>query len=97
MFGLLCHQPLQYNEYHYPAWAELVGWGLAMSSIIMIPLVAILQLCKTPGTLKEVCLLPVWRPSLPTETGAGQEVDTSHHGSLGTDAQGLMITDHRVT
>ena len=54
MFGLLCHQPLQYNEYHYPAWAELVGWGLAMSSIIMIPLVAVLQLCKTPGTLKEV-------------------------------------------
>lgn len=54
MFGLLYHQPLQYNEYHYPAWAELLGWGLAMSSIIMIPLVAILQLVKTPGTFKEV-------------------------------------------
>ncbi|XP_034256150.1 sodium-dependent noradrenaline transporter-like [Thrips palmi] len=53
MFGLLYHQPLQYNEYHYPAWAELLGWGLAMSSIIMIPLVATLQIVKTPGTFKE--------------------------------------------
>lgn len=54
MFGLIYHQPLQYNDYNYPTWAEWVGWGLALSSILMIPLVAIIQLIKTPGTLREV-------------------------------------------
>lgn len=55
VFGLLYHEPLQYNEYHYPGWAEGIGWTLAMSSILMIPLFAIIQLINTPGTLKEVC------------------------------------------
>lgn len=55
VFGLLYHEPLQYNDYHYPGWAEWIGWTLAMSSILMIPLFAIIQLIKTPGTLKEVC------------------------------------------
>ncbi|RZB41562.1 SNF domain containing protein, partial [Asbolus verrucosus] len=53
MFGLLNPQPLQYNGYFYPIWAEWVGWSLALSSIIMIPLVAVLQLVKTEGTIKE--------------------------------------------
>ncbi|XP_063218366.1 sodium-dependent noradrenaline transporter-like isoform X2 [Bacillus rossius redtenbacheri] len=53
MFGLLYHQPLQYNDYSYPGWAEWVGWGLALSSISMIPLVAAIQLLKTPGTFRE--------------------------------------------
>lgn len=56
MFGLLYHQPLQYNDYFYPNWAEWVGWSLALSSIVMIPLIAILQLLKTEGTLKQVGL-----------------------------------------
>lgn len=56
MFGLLYHQPLQYNDYHYPSWAEWVGWALALSSILMIPLVAIVQLLNTGGTFKEVCI-----------------------------------------
>ncbi|XP_049816938.1 sodium-dependent noradrenaline transporter-like [Aethina tumida] len=53
MFGLLYHQPLQYNDYSYPDWAEWVGWSLALSSIMMIPFVAIFQIMKTKGTLKE--------------------------------------------
>ncbi|VEN62737.1 unnamed protein product [Callosobruchus maculatus] len=57
MFGLFYHQPLQYQDYFYPTWAEWVGWGLALSSILMIPLVAIIQIMKTKGTLKEVISL----------------------------------------
>ncbi|XP_044731196.1 sodium-dependent noradrenaline transporter-like [Chrysoperla carnea] len=53
MFGLIYHEKLQYNEYKYPDWAEWVGWCLALSSILMIPIVMIIQLVKTPGTLKE--------------------------------------------
>lgn len=56
MFDLIYHQRLQYNEYSYPNWAEWVGWSLALSSILMIPLVAIMQLLNTPGTFKEASL-----------------------------------------
>lgn len=57
MFGLFYHQSLQYEEYKYPSWAEGVGWSLAMSSILMIPLTAIVTLWKTKGTLREVLAL----------------------------------------
>jgi len=54
MFALLYQQPLKYEEYHYPSWAEWIGWTLAMSSILMIPLVAFISILQTPGTFKEV-------------------------------------------
>ncbi|VVC86403.1 unnamed protein product [Leptidea sinapis] len=41
VFGLLYQQPLQYQHYTYPHWAEVLGWGLACSSILMIPIVAV--------------------------------------------------------
>ncbi|XP_046384644.1 sodium-dependent noradrenaline transporter-like [Ischnura elegans] len=53
LFGLIYHQPLKYNDYSYPIWAEWVGWSLALSSVVMIPLVAIIRIAKTPGTCKE--------------------------------------------
>ncbi|CAH1979962.1 unnamed protein product [Acanthoscelides obtectus] len=59
MFGLFYHQPLQYQDYFYPTWAEWVGWGLALSSILMIPTVAIIQIMKTKGTLKEKLALSI--------------------------------------
>ncbi|CAH0550554.1 unnamed protein product [Brassicogethes aeneus] len=62
MFGLLYHEPLKYNDYLYPDWAEWVGWGLALSSIMMIPFVAIFQLLKQKGSFKErvaICISPV--------------------------------------
>ncbi|KAK6633143.1 hypothetical protein RUM43_012887 [Polyplax serrata] len=59
MFGLFYHQSLQYEEYRYPSWAEGVGWSLAMSSILMIPVTAIVTLYKTEGTLKEKIALNI--------------------------------------
>jgi hypothetical protein len=54
MFALLYQQPLKYENYHYPSWAEWIGWTLALSSILMIPLVAFINILQTPGTFKEV-------------------------------------------
>ncbi|KAJ8925416.1 hypothetical protein NQ315_009248 [Exocentrus adspersus] len=59
MFGLFDHKPLIYNDYSYPGWAEWVGWSLALSSILMIPLVAIIQIVKTKGTCKEKLALSI--------------------------------------
>lgn len=40
----------------YPNWAESIGWCLALSSILMIPFVAIIQLIRAPGNFKEVSM-----------------------------------------
>lgn len=50
------HEELVYNRtYVYPRWAIMVGWLLAMVSILMIPLVMIVQISQTPGSFLEVC------------------------------------------
>ncbi|XKL65370.1 hypothetical protein PGB90_008790 [Kerria lacca] len=53
IFGLIYQEPLHYNDYLYPPWAEWMGWGLAFSSILMIPSFMISQLIQAPGALKE--------------------------------------------
>lgn len=54
---ILCiysYSELTYNRvYTYPRWAITMGWLLACSSIIWIPIVLAVQLIRTPGSLKE--------------------------------------------
>lgn len=45
--------------YTYPAGAKAVGWILALSSILMIPLVAFVTICRKQGTIKERLLLSI--------------------------------------
>lgn len=52
-FALIDHQPLSYNGYVYPEWAEWLGWTLAFSSILMIPGMAIVQMCRASGSFKK--------------------------------------------
>lgn len=54
VFIFINHQPVTYDKYVYPEWSIVVGWLLAFISIIPIPLVAVLQIAKAEGTLKEV-------------------------------------------
>uniref|UniRef100_A0AAX7VSI3 Transporter n=1 Tax=Astatotilapia calliptera TaxID=8154 RepID=A0AAX7VSI3_ASTCA len=37
--------PPNYGSYMFPAWANMLGWCLAMSSMTMVPLYAIYKLC----------------------------------------------------
>ena len=37
-------QSISYGEYHYPKYAEAVGWLLCVSSVIFIPIVALYQI-----------------------------------------------------
>lgn len=53
-FALIDHKPLSYNGYVYPEWAEWLGWTLAFSSILMIPGMAIVQMCRASGSFKKV-------------------------------------------
>ncbi|XP_072291290.1 sodium- and chloride-dependent GABA transporter 2 isoform X2 [Eucyclogobius newberryi] len=54
LFSLIKYTPLKYNGvYVYPWWGYGIGWVLALSSIMCIPLWIIFKVSTTPGTLKE--------------------------------------------
>ncbi|XP_076863183.1 sodium- and chloride-dependent GABA transporter 2 isoform X3 [Brachyhypopomus gauderio] len=53
-FSLIKYTPLKYNnEYVYPWWGYVLGWLLALSSMVCIPLWIIYKMGTTKGTLRE--------------------------------------------
>ncbi|CAG07063.1 unnamed protein product, partial [Tetraodon nigroviridis] len=54
LFFLIKYKPLKYNNvYTYPDWGYGIGWFMAMSSMVCIPLGIIWMIWKTPGTFTE--------------------------------------------
>lgn len=53
IYGLIGYEPLSYEDYTYPPWANNLGWIIAGSSMAMIPFVAFFKICITPGTFRE--------------------------------------------
>ncbi|KAK6638197.1 hypothetical protein RUM44_008625 [Polyplax serrata] len=53
VYGLMGYEPLSYEQYVYPTWANIIGWMIAMSSVAMIPGIAVYKLIITPGTFKQ--------------------------------------------
>uniref|UniRef100_A0A8C1YEA3 Transporter n=1 Tax=Cyprinus carpio TaxID=7962 RepID=A0A8C1YEA3_CYPCA len=70
LFFLIKYKPLKYNNvYTYPDWGYGIGWMMAMSSMVCIPLGILFQIWKTEGTFREVSffsfffkLLLFWEP-----------------------------------
>nr|XP_042703621.1 sodium- and chloride-dependent betaine transporter-like [Chrysemys picta bellii] len=55
LFSLIKYAPLKYNNWYvYPPWGYALGWLMALSSMICIPLYVIFILLKTRGSLKKV-------------------------------------------
>ena len=55
IFSVIQYQPITYNQYQYPSWAVAIGFLMALSSVICIPLYALFQFCRTDGdTLLQV-------------------------------------------
>ncbi|OQV25860.1 Sodium-dependent dopamine transporter [Hypsibius exemplaris] len=44
---------LKYDSYMYPQWATTAGWVFSLSTTILIPIVAIIQMAKSKGTLSQ--------------------------------------------
>ncbi|XP_044259758.1 sodium-dependent dopamine transporter [Tribolium madens] len=63
VYGLLDYEPLSYENYVYPSWANILGWLIACSSVVMIPGVAIFKLLTTPGSFMKrlKILITPWR------------------------------------
>uniref|UniRef100_A0A452HLI2 Uncharacterized protein n=1 Tax=Gopherus agassizii TaxID=38772 RepID=A0A452HLI2_9SAUR len=55
IFFLVKYKPLKYNNvYTYPDWGYGIGWMMALSSMVCIPLWICIKLWKTEGTVLEV-------------------------------------------
>ncbi|GFY59060.1 sodium- and chloride-dependent glycine transporter 2 [Trichonephila inaurata madagascariensis] len=69
LFIAINHEAVTYDDYIYPEGSIVVGWMIAMCSIVPIPAFAIYQLIKAEGTLKERLLTSLqptdeWGPAL---------------------------------
>uniref|UniRef100_A0A8C4MQV0 Transporter n=1 Tax=Equus asinus asinus TaxID=83772 RepID=A0A8C4MQV0_EQUAS len=54
LFSLSKYTPLKYNNiYVYPLWGYFIGWFLALSSMVCVPLFIIITLLKTQGSFKK--------------------------------------------
>ncbi|KAM6343567.1 sodium- and chloride-dependent glycine transporter 1 isoform 1-T3 [Alca torda] len=69
VFTVIQYRPISYNDYIYPTWAISIGFLMALSSVICIPIYAIYKVCRSEGdTLLEVsgqeldppCPNPIW-------------------------------------
>ncbi|XP_051920298.1 sodium-dependent noradrenaline transporter [Hippocampus zosterae] len=52
---------LKYDDYVFPHWSNVLGWGVAMSSMLFVPVYAVYKFCSVPGTFREkiaYCITP---------------------------------------
>ncbi|XP_038610042.1 sodium-dependent noradrenaline transporter [Tachyglossus aculeatus] len=59
--SIINFKPLTYDEYVFPLWANYIGWGIALSSMILVPGYAIYKFLSMAGSLRErlaYCLTP---------------------------------------
>lgn len=53
IFSLVTYSPLKYDKYDYPGWGQAIGWIMALSSIVCIPVVMLYKIVTTPGSFEE--------------------------------------------
>ncbi|NXD19129.1 S6A13 protein, partial [Spelaeornis formosus] len=84
LFSLIKYTPLTYNKkYVYPWWGDTLGWLLALSSMVCIPLWIVYKLSTIKGSLRErfrqlTCPLE----DLPSRPGTEQPLPSTRAGLL---------------
>ena len=48
------HKPVTYGTYEYPGWAIGVGWIFALCSVVPLPVIAIVEMYREEGPMKQV-------------------------------------------
>lgn len=64
--SIINFRPLTYDDYVFPPWANWVGWGIALSSMVLVPAYIIYKFLSMRGSL--------WEVSSGLVMGAGREV-----------------------
>uniref|UniRef100_A0A8C0DT43 Transporter n=1 Tax=Balaenoptera musculus TaxID=9771 RepID=A0A8C0DT43_BALMU len=52
--SIINFKPLTYDDYIFPLWANWVGWGIAGSSMVLVPAYIVYKFLSTRGSLREV-------------------------------------------
>ncbi|PKU36637.1 sodium- and chloride-dependent gaba transporter hypothetical protein [Limosa lapponica baueri] len=84
LFSLIKYTPLTYNKkYVYPWWGDTLGWLLALSSMVCIPLWIVYKLSTIKGSLRErLRQLTCPLEDLPSRPGTGQPHPSTRPGLL---------------
>ncbi|KAM6096666.1 sodium- and chloride-dependent GABA transporter 2 isoform 3-T3 [Chlamydotis macqueenii] len=84
LFSLIKYTPLTYNKkYVYPWWGDTLGWLLALSSMVCIPLWIVYKLSTIKGSLRErLRQLTCPLEDLPSRLGTGQPLPSTRAGLL---------------
>ncbi|KAL0187232.1 hypothetical protein M9458_018902, partial [Cirrhinus mrigala] len=54
VFSVVKYKPLTYNKfYEYPDWSIGLGWALALASMICIPMMVVIKIIQSDGSLIE--------------------------------------------
>ncbi|XP_055707840.1 sodium-dependent dopamine transporter isoform X1 [Phlebotomus papatasi] len=53
LYGLIMYEPLSYEDYVYPGWANTLGWCIAGSSMAMIPIIGTYKFFSTSGSCRQ--------------------------------------------
>ncbi|XP_074051886.1 sodium-dependent noradrenaline transporter [Macrotis lagotis] len=59
--SIINFKPLTYDDYVFPLWANCVGWGIALSSMVLVPAYIIYKFLSLRGSLGErlaYCITP---------------------------------------
>uniref|UniRef100_F7FW75 Transporter n=1 Tax=Monodelphis domestica TaxID=13616 RepID=F7FW75_MONDO len=59
--SIINFKPLTYDDYVFPLWANCVGWGIALSSMLLVPAYIIYKFLSLRGSLRErlaYCITP---------------------------------------
>ncbi|KAL4009295.1 hypothetical protein ACER0C_003147 [Sarotherodon galilaeus] len=52
---IISYKPITYNDYVYPGWSLAIGFAMALSSVVCIPIYALYKISKSSGaTFREV-------------------------------------------
>ncbi|KAG7470658.1 hypothetical protein MATL_G00116050 [Megalops atlanticus] len=95
IFSMVEYKPLTFNRWYvYPGWGYVLGWMLALSSILMVPGWALIKLSSSTGTLRQR-LTRLCRPACDLPLTRKQRAE-QEHATSGTELKELM-TDREQT
>ncbi|XP_019625288.1 PREDICTED: sodium-dependent proline transporter-like isoform X1 [Branchiostoma belcheri] len=97
IFNLVQFNPVTYGDYEYPNWAEIMGLLMGLSSCLLIPVVAVIQVCRQKGSLLERIKAaarpsPDWGPALEDHR---QEMMKVYAGKYGVEVP-LDVTPNKA-
>lgn len=52
--SIINFKPLTYDDYVFPAWANWLGWAIALSSMALVPAYIVYKCLSMRGSLREV-------------------------------------------